>query len=685
MASRAGSTLPRRLFEPRWQEVTVHFSKARGHPRPGEAAARHNRLRHPSGGVILLFGLVVAGTACSRDNPNDVPPRPDFPPNLSGVITDEDGTARTLVSLLGVLEYGDTVTGAVPPPHALIGYEFEAFRGAFPVIELAIDSATDDPQALPEGEWNGAVSLYGPRTQLGLWNDVLTRGERAGTSSLVIDDFEIDEPGMYLILIQTYGDAQPSRETYALHLGCRGNCGAPTCPGLEPCERVCGRGYEVAADGCRQCACLAAQTCDPANPVECRRGQFCNSEGQCADQESPCDACPSELDPVCGRDEVTYGNRCLAECAEVEIAREGRCEHQQTCDERRPCRSPEICDGGRCVVPECDCSDAVRPVCSTSGRQYRNECHIRCYPDEEVAYIGPCVDNSCRDNDACRSGEVCTFAPLPGNRERCQEDPDSRRCIRVCLPRQMAQCDASSPCAEGLWCYRGPSGELGRCVTLCDLRAEPDGPGSCPPATLCANIEQRGLPNHAGLCQPACRAESVCPPPMSCLPDRSERLVCQLCACEHAPNEPVCGPDNVTYPTPCHARCAGVRGFRRGPCESPGECICSHDPRPVCGLDGRLYNNACELRCGGVRPDHEQRCIGEPRPRLGCETHDACSRTGADGQLCASAPSDVEIDRSPDAMCVAEHGNCRCIRNRCSFEVTRDAHLCIDAHHAESD
>ena len=35
--------------------------------------------------------------------------------------------------------------------------------------------------------------------------------------------------------------------------------------------------------------------------------------------------CPAIDEPVCGVDDVTYGNSCLAECAGVEVAQDGPC------------------------------------------------------------------------------------------------------------------------------------------------------------------------------------------------------------------------------------------------------------------------------------------------------------------------------------------------------------------------
>lgn len=134
------------------------------------------------------------------------------------------------------------------------------------------------------------------------------------------------------------------------------SCGDADAPGTcEPRPEVCtdqydpvcgcngvtyGNSCEAAAAGVSmryegECEPVASgDTCGGLLGLPCPGGEYCNFEPEAlcgaADATGTCalipDICTLQYEPVCGCDDVTYGNACQAAAAGVSVISEGECE-----------------------------------------------------------------------------------------------------------------------------------------------------------------------------------------------------------------------------------------------------------------------------------------------------------------------------------------------------------------------
>lgn len=88
-------------------------------------------------------------------------------------------------------------------------------------------------------------------------------------------------------------------------------------------------GVSVLAEG----ECDADRACGGIAGLPCDENEYCRFDGgHCgaADQTGTCqpipEACAEIFDPVCGCDDMTYGNECLAAMEGVSVQREGECQ-----------------------------------------------------------------------------------------------------------------------------------------------------------------------------------------------------------------------------------------------------------------------------------------------------------------------------------------------------------------------
>ncbi|MEZ4248750.1 MAG: Kazal-type serine protease inhibitor domain-containing protein [Polyangiales bacterium] len=209
------------------------------------------------------------------------------------------------------------------------------------------------------------------------------------------------------------------------------------CDGMTyPNESVAAyNGVSVQHDG----ACETepeGQACGSRGLPACPEGQFCafEAEAMCGATDRPgtCsfrpEICPAVVFPVCGCDGRTYGNACEAASHGVSVAREGRCESEETacggllgltCPEGQFCSyaADAMCGAadqtGVCAPQPEACIALYQPVCGCDDRTYGNACNAAQH-GISVAYEGECRRAGNGEGEIC--GGIAGFLCAEGLR-----------------------------------------------------------------------------------------------------------------------------------------------------------------------------------------------------------------------------------------------------------------------------
>ena len=223
-----------------------------------------------TGPLAALFCLVLAAQGCAEYGKGKT--------DYQAILLSGGEDAQDFVDLRGTLDFGQTAEDRFSETKPLTGYLFDAHQGARVTITLTVDNG-EDP----------VLILYGPVTAKGIWGEHIAFDDdgKDGLNSL-LNDFTLPASGLYLIGAATYDGS--SGGDFVLALGCRGECGEPSCPDVM-CDLYCPNDFMTDPNGCPICRCadVACVVDDDCPELDWTDLMPRCIDGECVYEELRCD------------------------------------------------------------------------------------------------------------------------------------------------------------------------------------------------------------------------------------------------------------------------------------------------------------------------------------------------------------------------------------------------------------
>jgi hypothetical protein len=426
-------------------------------------------------------------------------------------------------------------------------------------------------------------------------------------------------------------------------------------------------------------ACQKA--CGSRGMPPCANGEYCKFGNHCGATDIPgvCEviptACPRHIDPVCGCDNKTYQNDCLAASAGVSVKSQGACAGVK-CNSNADCNRGETCTNGVCV-------GTAPKTCTYNGKTYLegdtfpatdgcNSC--TCTNGAPLCTMMPCV-NGCSSNADCKVSDYCESKTC-GAPGQCKARPQActQQYDPVCGCDNKTYGNACSAASQGVNVKsQGACPVTSQCTadTDCPTKSEICVNGACTVARACTH---NGATYAHGTSFPAGDG-------------------CNTCNCYNG----VAACTKIA----CNTGCSGDKDCRAGSfcepptntCTFPGKCTvkptyCITLYAPVCGCDNKTYSNTCTAQAAGVGIKANGAC-----PTSGsCNSNANCAR----GQICLNGacviPASCTYDGKTYAhgasfpatdgcnTCTCMNGSVACTKIACTRSCTTNAN-CQSTHY----